>query len=81
MAEFLSQINITDEDWIDSLPNALTELRKGRRDMLERILEAAERLERYSYGEAAPAPLSPALHTSARLGQAVDDFIAEHSRQ
>ena len=32
-----------------SLHRIATELRKGRRDLLRRVLEAAERLEHYSY--------------------------------
>ncbi len=78
---FKRRMDVTDEDWIDSLPHALTELRKGRRDMLERVLEAAERAERYSYSETTPAPIAPAPPASAPLKQAVEDFIAEHSRQ
>jgi hypothetical protein len=52
--------------------------------MLRRVLEAAERLEQYSYDEApaiAPAAPAPALPASSPLGAAVDDFIAEHARQ
>lgn len=68
---FKRKMGVTDEDWFDSLPNALTELRKGRRDMLQRVLEAAESLEHYSYDDA-PAAASaapiPALTTSSPLG-------------
>lgn len=71
---FKRKMDVSNEDCFDSLPNALTELRKGRRDMLGRVLEAAERLERYSYGEAITVPSAP-------LGQAIEDFIAELSRQ
>jgi len=81
---FKRKTGLTDEDWFDSLPNAEDELRKGRRDMLRRVVEAAERLEQYSYADApaiAPAPPAPALPASSPLGQAVDEFIGEHSRQ
>ncbi|MCB2128212.1 MAG: hypothetical protein KDE03_03845 [Rhodobacteraceae bacterium] len=78
---FKRRMDVTDEDWIDSLPHAITELRKGRRDMLQRVLEAAERLEHYSFGQPAPEAVAPVLPPSARLGGAIDDFIAEHSRQ
>jgi hypothetical protein len=81
---FKRKTGLTDEDWLDSLPNAEVELRKGRRDMLRRVLEAAERLEYYSYDdtpEIAAAPPAPALPASSPIGAAVDDFIAEHSRQ
>ena len=82
---FKNKMGVTDEDWFDSLPNALTELRKGRRDMLRRVLEAAEGHEHYSFGDAqapraATAPMPP-LAASSSLGSALDDFIAEHSRQ
>ncbi|WP_235047562.1 tyrosine-type recombinase/integrase [Limimaricola cinnabarinus] len=81
---FKRKMGVSDADWDASLPRIATELRKGRRDMLRRVLEAAERLEHYSYGEApaitAAAP-APALPASSTLGEAVDDFIAEHSRQ
>jgi hypothetical protein len=52
--------------------------------MLRRVLEAAERLEHYSYNDAqavSPTPPAPALPSSSPLGAAIDDFIAEHSRQ
>ncbi len=82
---FKSKMGITDEEWFDSLPNALTELRKGRRDMLQSVLEAVERLDRYSYGEQPappfPVPSAPPVPASAKLASAIDDFMAEHSRQ
>lgn len=84
IARFKRKTGLSDADWLDSLPNAEVELRKGRRDMLRRVLEAAERLERYSYAntyEVASAPPAPALPTSSPLGAALDDFIEEHSRQ
>ncbi|WP_424984459.1 site-specific integrase [Microbulbifer sp. S227A] len=84
VARFKRKMDISDADWDASQPRATIELRKGRRDMLRRVLEAAERLEQYSYDDAtaiAPAPPAPALPASSPLGAAVDDFIAEHSRQ
>ncbi len=60
------------------------ELRKGRRDLLRAVLAAVERLEHYSYDDAPAldtATLTPPLQASSPLGAAVDDFIAEHSRQ
>lgn len=84
IARFKSKTAVSDADWNDSLPRISLELRKGRRDMLRRVLEAAERLERYSYDDApvfAPAPPAPVLPSSSPLGAAVDDFISEHSRQ
>ncbi|MGH1355331.1 MAG: tyrosine-type recombinase/integrase [Thalassovita sp.] len=84
IARFKRLTGVSDGDWQDSLPWIAIELRKGRRDMLKRVLEAAERLEHYSFSEtpsAAIASPAPALSASSPLGAAVDDFIAEHSRQ
>ena len=84
IARFKRTMSVSDADWEASLPRIATELRKGRRDMLRRVLEAAERLENYSYDDApaiVSAPPAPALPASSPLGAAVEDFIAEHSRQ
>ena len=81
---FRRKMGVTDENWIDSLPHAITEMRKGRRDMLRAVIEAAESPEQYSYSDAPPQP-SPAPvaapDASARLGDAVEDFMVEHARQ
>jgi integrase len=77
-------MGLSDEDWFDSLPNALTELRKGRRDLLRLVLEAADRSDGYALGKSAEAPVTgnkQPVAASATLGEAVDDFMAEHSRQ
>ena len=71
VARFKRKMDISDADWDASQPRATIELRKGRRDMLRRVLEAAERLEQYSYDDAtaiAPAPPAPA---SSPLGAAM----------
>jgi len=87
VTRFKRKMDVSDADWDASLPRISTELRKGRRDMLRRVLEVAERLEHYAYDDDqafAPAPPVapvPALPASSALGAAVDDFIAEHSRQ
>lgn len=81
VARFQRSMDVSDEDWIDSLPNAITELRKGRRDMLRAVLEAAERGDRYLYRTDAAEAAMPPVPASAALGQAVEDFMAEHSRQ
>jgi integrase len=81
---FLRKSGLTAQDWQSSQRMMQRELRKGRRDLLRAVLEAAERLEHYSYDDAlaiAPAAPAPALPASSPLGAAVDDFIAEHSRQ
>ncbi len=57
VARFKRKMEISDADWDASQPRATIELRKGRRDMLRRVLEAAERLEHYSYDEAPPSLL------------------------
>jgi hypothetical protein len=84
IARFKRKMDVSDDVWDSSQPRMTIELRKGRRDMLRRILEAAERLEHYSYDDApaiSHAPPAPALPASSPLGAAVEDFIAEHSRQ
>ncbi|MFU8864642.1 MAG: site-specific integrase [Rhodobacterales bacterium] len=84
IARFKRKMDVSDEDWFDSLPNALTELRKGRRDMLRAVVEAADSQEHYSYAIAthdAGTPPVPPLPASSPLGSTVDDFIAEHARQ
>lgn len=85
---FKRKMVVSDAQWDASLPRIAIELRKGRRDMLRRVLEAAEGLEHYSY-EAAPPTAAPAppeappaaLLASSELGAAVDDFLTEHARQ
>lgn len=84
IARFKTKMEVSDAQWDASLPRIAIELRKGRRDMLRRVLEAAERLEYYSYDQAlsvAPTPPAPSLPASSPLGAAVEDFISEHSRQ
>ncbi|WP_246525589.1 site-specific integrase [Thalassovita aquimarina] len=84
IARFKSKMDVSDADWDASLPRIAIELRKGRRDMLRRVLEAAERLEHYSYEDTpaiASAPPAPAAPASSPLGAAIEEFIAEHSRQ
>ena len=84
---FKRKMAVSDADWDASMPRIATELRMGRRDMLRRVLEVAERLEHYAYDDAPacepvpPAAPPAALLTSSALGAAVDDFVAEHSRQ
>ncbi|NIZ14635.1 hypothetical protein [Phaeobacter sp. HF9A] len=48
---FLRTSGLTAQDWQASQPMMKRELRKGRRDLLRAVLEAAERLEHYSYGD------------------------------
>lgn len=84
---FKTKMFVSDADWEISQRNITTELRKGRRDMLRRVLEAAERLDRYSYDDppaVAPPPLvasAPTMPVASPLGAAIEDFITEHSRQ
>lgn len=80
---FLKKSGLSVQDWHDSHPMMQREIRKGRRDLLSRILEAAERLEHYSYDDAPEITAPPvlALPASSPLSEAVDDFISEHSRQ
>lgn len=82
---FKRKTGVTDEDWFDSLPNAVTELRRGRRDMLRLVLEAAERVEGYAFhqepAQPAAAPSVPPPAASSLLSKAIEDFMAEHSRE
>jgi integrase len=81
---FCEMSGLDSVQWEENLPSLRREWRKGRRDTLRRVLEAAESLEHYSYDDApdiALAAPAPALPASSPLGVAVDDFIAEHSRQ
>ncbi len=66
---FLRKSGLTAQDWQASQPMMQRELRKGRRDLLRAVLEAAERLEHYSYDDApAIAPAAPMSH-SPSVGQ------------
>ncbi|WP_108860243.1 site-specific integrase [Ruegeria sp. Alg231-54] len=81
---FCKASDIDSQDWEDNALDLRREMRKGRRDMLRRVLEAVERLEHYSYDDAPAVAISqPAkvLPASSPIGTAIDDFIAEHSRQ
>jgi len=83
-ADFRRTYDLTPAQWEENSPVILGEMRKGRRDMLQRVLESVERLERYSYADgqtvvvAAPEPLQDA---SSPIGLAVVEFLAEHARQ
>lgn len=84
VARFKRIMDVSDDAWDSSQPQLTVELRKGRRDLLKRVLEAAEQLDRYSFEDAPTiAPPLPvrALDPSAPLGQAIEDFIGEYSRQ
>ncbi|WP_254434996.1 site-specific integrase [Ruegeria arenilitoris] len=81
---FSKASDISPQDWEDNEMDLRREWRKGRRDMLRRVLEAVERLEHYSYDDAPAATVSPPTKTlpaSSPIGMAIDDFITEHSRQ
>ena len=81
---FRAYSDLCEADWAENEPGLRQELRKARRDQIKAFLSAAERLEHYSYVTppgAASTPPAPALEASSRLSVAVEDFIAEHSRQ
>lgn len=62
---FCEATGLTSQQWEENLPPLRREWRKGRRDMLRHVLEAAERLEQYSYGDTpAIAPAAPAPHSA-----------------
>lgn len=81
IARFKRKMTVSDTDWDDSHPSIAIELHKGRRDMLRSILEAAERLEHYSYSDQGKPTLTLPPAASSPLGQTVNDFMDEHSRQ
>ncbi|MBL4600195.1 MAG: hypothetical protein JKX93_14610 [Rhizobiaceae bacterium] len=78
---FKRKMEVSDTEWNDSMPRIVLELRKGRRDMLRRVLETAERLDNYSYSNVSATPVAPSQLASKTLGQAIEDFMEEHSRQ
>ncbi|WP_254441711.1 site-specific integrase [Ruegeria sp. HKCCA0370] len=81
---FCKASEISPQDWEDNEMDLRREWRKGRRDMLRRVLEVVERLEHYSYKDAPAVTVSPPAKTlpaSSPIGTAIDDFITEHSRQ
>jgi integrase len=81
IARFKRKMDVSDIEWDANLPRISIELRKGRRDMLRRVLEAAERLDHYPFSLEADSLPEPLLPSSAALGRAIDDFMGEHSRQ
>ncbi|WP_238381021.1 site-specific integrase [Alkalilacustris brevis] len=81
VARFKRKMAVSDAEWDSSLPRIAIELRKGRRDMLRAVLEAAESRERYSYAQTPAAHPAPSPVASAPLGRAIEDFMDEHSRQ
>jgi len=85
ISRFKRVMDVSDEQWDAIQPRITYQLRKGRRDMLRRVLEAAEGLERYSYDDApaiAPAALEalPAA-PSVTLEQAIADYMDEHAHR
>lgn len=77
---FKNDAGISDEDWADSQPIATNELRRGRRDLLRAVLEAVERLDGKSTGILTGTALAQPVQPSAPLGQAIEKFVTEHSR-
>ncbi len=68
-------------DWTDNEIDLRRELRKGRRDQIKAFLSHAESLEGYSLTKPVePSPKRPET-ASVSLGQALDDFLSEHSHQ
>ncbi len=70
--------------WVENEPDLRRELRKGRRDLLFKILSAVGELEHYSLDrlpELAVSHPSLALTASTSLGSGIADFLEEQSRQ
>lgn len=78
---FLRKSGLSEQDWDDSLPIAQQELRKGRRELLRAVLEVNERLDGYELIDGVEmTPIAPQV-ASKPLGDAVADFMLEHSAQ
>lgn len=72
---------LTDTDWAENEPALRREMRKARRDQINALLNRAESLDRYSFTNPHETPLAPAQTRSTPLGEAFDDFMAEHTSQ
>ncbi|WP_058243093.1 site-specific integrase [Thalassovita autumnalis] len=76
---FKRKMRVSDADWFDSLPNAQIELRKGRRDMLAQVLQAAQSAEHYSFGTNPTAlPREAPQHAPEELGAPLGDAVAAY---
>ena len=79
-ARFMRKMDVSEADWDDSQPRIVQELHRGRRDMLRAVLEAAEGVNAYALTATPEMVSSRPQPLSAPLGEAVDDFMSEHSR-
>ncbi|GHE06396.1 hypothetical protein GCM10008024_40650 [Allgaiera indica] len=66
-ARIKTKMEVSDADWDASMPRIATELRKGRRDMLRRVLEVAKGLEHYAYDDTTGLRPCPSCGPSSRL--------------
>ncbi|WP_340214061.1 tyrosine-type recombinase/integrase [Dinoroseobacter shibae] len=85
ISRFKRVMDVSNEQWDASQPRITFQLRQGRRDMLKRVLDAAEGLEHYSYDDApaiASAPLEalPAA-PGVTLEKAIADYMDEHAHR
>lgn len=78
---FLRKSGLSGQDWNESQPIAQHELRKGRRELLRAVLAANESLDGYDLGDC--VEMTPKLSQAASvcLGDAVADFMTEHTAQ
>jgi len=85
ISRFKRVMDVSDEQWDASQPRITFQLRQGRRDMLRRVLDAADNLEHFSYEDApaiVPAPVEalPAA-PSVTLEKAIADYMDEHAHR
>jgi hypothetical protein len=80
---FLRKSGLSVQDWRDSHPMMQRELRKGRRDLLSRIVEAAERLEHYSYDDAPEitGPVAELCRSFNRILCTKGEYLWERSKR
>ncbi|MGB0660748.1 MAG: tyrosine-type recombinase/integrase [Mangrovicoccus sp.] len=81
LGSFCASAGLTEAQWAENEPALRQEMRKARRDQIKAILSAAESLEGYSFTEPAQTAPRPPQARSASLGEAIEDFMAEHSPQ
>lgn len=79
--DFKRQNDFSDQDWADNERVLVHEMRKARRGLLERVLNAAEKLDRYFADHAPPRSRNPSEAKYGSLGDAIRIYMDEHSRE
>lgn len=76
---FLKHSGLSETEWAENEPDLRREIRKGRRDQIKAFLSLVEGLDSYSFGRPSETPSAPPQAHSATLGEAYNDFMAEHT--